>query len=100
MLSSSSYVIMMLMRTTITLDEDVAKKLKAKIKSSSLPAKEVYNELLRSALSEKSKLTMPKKAFELVTFEGKHGLAPGFNWDMSTAQVLDKLDEESLKGPA
>lgn len=85
------------MRTTITLDDDVAKKLKEKIKSSPLSAKQLYNDLLRAALNEKSVISLKQQPFKLITFEGTHGLAPGFNWDLSTAQILDKLDEEGLK---
>ena len=92
---ASIYGIMMLMRTTLTLDQDVTKKVRDRIRQSGKNAKEVYNELLRSALAEPP----PKKAakkFKLPVFAGKMGLMPGYSWDMPTAQMFDKLDEDSF----
>ncbi|MBI2338881.1 MAG: antitoxin [Deltaproteobacteria bacterium] len=84
------------MRTTITLDSDVFQKLGQKIRQSRRPAKQVYNDLLRAALAEKRR---PKKreAFHLPVFRGKKGLMPGFSWEMSTSQILDRLDEEEFR---
>ncbi len=45
------------MRTTLTLDDDVAAKLKAEARRSGKPFKETVNELLRLALN-----TRPRKA--------------------------------------
>ncbi|GEM_PF-5523853 len=78
-------------------DEELEKKLKEKIKSSPLTAEELYNELLRASLTEKSKPFVQKTPFKLITFEGKHGLVPGFSWDSSTSQILGHLDEEKPK---
>lgn len=84
------------MRTTMTLDNDVAKKLKERIKESGKSAKEVCNELLRIALSTQFKKSKKNK-IKLSTFEGKSGLAPDFNWDMSYREIADKLDEDEWK---
>lgn len=85
------------MRSTITLDDDVFKKIKELVHQSGKPAKQVYNELLRAALIQKMPPTKQQKKFKLVTFQGKNGLLSGFNWDMSHAQMMDKLDEEERK---
>lgn len=85
------------MRSTITLDDDVFKKIKKVVHQSGKPAKQVYNELLREALTQKVQFSKKRKRFKLVTFQGKKGLLSGFSWDMSHAQMLDKLDEEERK---
>lgn len=85
------------MRTTITLEDDVLKKIRERIKETRQPAKKVYNELLRAALTNR-----PRKKnaapFHLITFKGQKGLMPGFSWEMSHSEILDKLDEEDWKG--
>lgn len=86
---------MMLMRTTMTLDSDVLKKISEKVRESGKSAKEVYNDLLRSALAKPSG-KRASKAFKLPVFKGKKGLMPGYSWEMTTAQMLDKLDEEQF----
>ncbi|MBI2067846.1 MAG: hypothetical protein HYW02_07815 [Deltaproteobacteria bacterium] len=85
------------MRTTITLNDDVSRKIIKKIKESEKTAKVVFNELLRSALTEKKREKGKRRSFQLVTFAGKAGLMPGFSWGMSTSQILDHLDEEEFK---
>jgi len=85
------------MRTTLTLDSDVLMKIRKVIQSSHQPAKTVYNDLLRSALLKKPSRGKKRSTFHLRTFKGKKGLMPGFSWEMSTSQILDKLDEEDFK---
>jgi plasmid stability protein len=77
-------------RTTLTLDEDVAAKLKAEARRSGRSFKEVVNDLLRLALNSR-RASKPAKRFEVKTRD--LGLRPGFN--------LDKISEliEQLEGP-
>ncbi len=89
---------MMLMRTTMTLDKDVMMKLKRLVHDSGKPTKEVINDLLRGALARKSKSREKGKPFKPIVYSGHGGLLPGFSWNMSTAQMLDRLDEEDLRG--
>ena len=83
------------MRTTITLDTDIAHKLGQRIRQSRKPAKQVYNDLLRSALAEKRR-AKKRQPFHLLVFKGKKGLMPGFSWEMSTSQIMDRLDEDEF----
>jgi hypothetical protein len=77
-------------RTTLTLDEDVAAKLKAEVRRSGRSFKEVVNNLLRLALHTRRE-SKPTKPFRVQT--RPLGLRPGFN--------LDKISEliEQLEGP-
>lgn len=84
------------MRTTITLDDDVAIKVRERVKASGKSAKTVYNNLLRSALL-KPKQSGKKGKFCLPVFQGKPGLRPGFSWDLTTAEILDQLDEMAVE---
>lgn len=56
-----------------------------------LTPKQAINRLLREAL------TAPKKSGAPVTFKPVihlgEGLQAGFDWDMSNAELLDRLDE-------
>ena len=85
------------MRTTINLEEDVLKKVRQRIRDSHQPAKKVYNELLRVALTLHKPAMGVRGGFRLITFGGKKGLMPGFSWEMSHSDILDKLDEEKWK---
>lgn len=88
--------IMMFMRTTITLDDDVARKVKEMIQLSGKSSREVYNGLLRSALLQPKKTTA-HAPFHLHVFQGRQGLQPGFSWDLSLAETLNQLDELEFK---
>ncbi|MEX1246017.1 MAG: CopG family transcriptional regulator [Thermoanaerobaculia bacterium] len=66
------------MRTTLTLDEDVAAKLKAEARKSGRPFKQVVNEALREGLAK------PKAAAKIPPFkvEARNlGLRPGLSYD-------------------
>lgn len=84
------------MRTTITLDDDIVQKIKERIRSSGKTMKQIYNELLRSALHQ-PKAVSHKNQFKLRVFDGKAGLCKGFSWDLSTAETLNHLDELEFK---
>ena len=77
------------MRTTLTLDDDIAAKLSAASRTSGKPFKEVVNSLLRRALFENK---AAKKADAFVVQPQKMGaLKPGFTLDKISA-VLDEAD--------
>ena len=66
------------MRTTLTLDDDVAAKLKAEARRSGAPLKQVVNDTLRRGLNQ------PQTQASLPPFEIKArplGERPGLNYD-------------------
>ena len=66
------------MRTTLTLDEDIAAKLRAETRRSGRSLKQTVNELLRSALAA----PRPKKPPPPLKIEARAlGLRPGFDLD-------------------
>ncbi|MDQ7858752.1 MAG: DUF2191 domain-containing protein [Armatimonadota bacterium] len=79
------------MRTTLTLDRDIAAKLKAEVRRTGRPFKQVVNELLRLALNT-SPPSAPVPPFEVRARD--LGLRPGFD--------LDDISEliEQVEGPA
>ena len=75
------------MRTTITLDEDVAAKLRAQVRRTGKPFKEVVNEALRNGLVSRRPTAEP---FEV---EAKPlGLRPGLNRE-SFATLLEQIED-------
>lgn len=76
------------MRTTLTLDDDIAAKLRAEVRCSGKPFKEVVNQTLRIGLNyrvqAKSLPPYKVKARDL-------GLRPGFDLD-NIEELLDKLE--------
>lgn len=80
------------MRTTLTLDDDVAAKLKAETKRSGKPFKDVVNEYLRLGLFAK-KTERPREPFR-VEARDLGRLRPGLSLD----GIADLL--EQLEGPA
>lgn len=89
-------IIIMPMRTTITLDDDIVQKIRERFKESGLSMKQLYNDLLRSALlSPRSTPATP--GYKPRVFKGKPGLCSGYSWDMSTAEILNQIDEEEFK---
>ncbi len=79
------------MRTTLTLDDDVAAKLKAEIRRSGRSLKDVVNEYLRLGLYAK-KTQRPRRPFR-VEARDLGALRPGLSLD----NVGDLL--EQLEGP-
>ena len=78
------------MRTTLTLDEDVALKLQKEARRSGRAFKEVVNELLRRALNERPRA--PQKPFQVHAYP--LGLQPGVSID-HVSELLEHID-----GPA
>jgi plasmid stability protein len=77
------------MRTTITLDDDVAARLQTKVRKSGKSFKDVVNETLRTALAAES----ARKQFAPVAIDKQHliRLKPGPNYD-KVEEVFDSLD--------
>jgi hypothetical protein len=67
------------MRTTLTLDDDVAAKLKAEARRSGKPFKQTVNELLRVALNSPSRKTS-RTAFK-ISARDLGRLKPGLSLD-------------------
>ncbi len=79
------------MRTTLTLDDDLAAKLKDESRRSGKPFKQVVNDCLRVGLNVRSKTT-PKPPFKI---EARPlGLRPGFSYD----NVWELI--EQIEGPS
>ena len=75
------------MRTTITLDDDVAATLKAQVRKSGKPFKEVVNEALRKGLLPPS--SKPISPVKLNT--RPLGLRPGLNYE-SFSELLEQVE--------
>jgi hypothetical protein len=84
------------MRTTITLDPDVAAKLKAEVRRTGKKFREVVNSSLRRGLrAEEAAVT--KKPFRVKPIAS--GERPGFNFD-NIGELLAQLDAfEAQRGP-
>lgn len=79
----------MIMRTTLTLDEDVAAKLKEAVQKSGLSFKETVNSALRRGLNP------PQPPTQLEPFKVKAralGGRPGIDFD-NVGELLHRLDE-------
>jgi hypothetical protein len=66
------------MRTTLTLDEDVASYLKEQTKHLGIPFKQVVNDTIRDGIRARAELVPPKKKFVVKPHSG--GLRPGYDW--------------------
>lgn len=66
------------MRTTLTLDEDVAAKLKAEVRRTGEPFKQLVNKILRIGLTTPAK-AKSKKPFKIKTRD--LGRYPGLDYD-------------------
>lgn len=75
-------------RTTLTLDDDIAAKLREQVRKSGKPFKEVVNEALRTGLNT----TEPAKARKRFVVRAKPaGLRPGLSYD-NIEELLDQID--------
>ena len=76
------------MRTTLTLDDDLAAKLRAEARQSGKPFKQIVNERLRVGLSARS------KAASVPPFKVKArplGLRPGFSYD-NVWELIEQIE--------
>ena len=77
------------MRTTVTLDDDVAAQLKALAHERGIPFKEALNSALRSALGDDGAVVTP---YQLPS--RSLGLRPGLNLDKALALAGQLEDDE------
>jgi len=80
------------MRTTITLDDQVAKDLKEVAHRSGKPFKDVVNETLRQGLCAKH--SRPPKAYRLATVS-LGGVRAGVNLDKALS-LADAIEDEEI----
>ncbi|MBZ5577093.1 MAG: DUF2191 domain-containing protein [Acidobacteriia bacterium] len=79
------------MRTTLTLDPDVAQTLKARMAGRNATLKEVINEALRKGLSVEPQT--PKKPFRVTSYS--LGFRPGIDTD-KLGQLADELETQAF----
>jgi hypothetical protein len=77
------------MRTTLTLDDDVAAKLKTEAHRARRPFREVVNETLRRGL-ERRRAGTPRQAFK-VTARDLGNLKPGLSLD-NIAELIEHVE--------
>lgn len=77
------------MRTTLTLDEDVAVKLKTEARRAGRPFREVVNETLRRGLL--SRLPMAKPSAFKVKARDVGNLKPGLSLD-NVAELIEQVE--------
>ncbi|MGE0006301.1 MAG: hypothetical protein AB7S92_11980 [Parvibaculaceae bacterium] len=77
------------MRTTLTLDEDVAAKLKAESRRAGRPFREVLNDTLRRGLASR-RVTAQQPSFK-VKARDLGNLKPGLSLD-SVADLLEQVE--------
>jgi hypothetical protein len=75
-------------RTTLTLDDDVAAKLRAEAQRSGRPFREVVNEAIRSGLAKKQ-ASQSAPPFRVVARD--MGLRPGLSLD-NIEELLDQVE--------
>lgn len=78
------------MRTTLTLDPDVAQSIKSHMASRKVSLKDVVNEALRKGLSMEPQ--RPKKPFRVISHS--FGFRPGIDTD-KLGQLADELDTQA-----
>ncbi|HUJ50704.1 MAG TPA: hypothetical protein VLW25_10910 [Bryobacteraceae bacterium] len=81
-----------MIRTTITLDDDVAAKLKAAMRKSGKSFKETVNETLRTGLLKPE--TRPSKPFKIRA--KKLGLKPGYSYDKPW-EIIEEIEGPGYK---
>jgi RNase adaptor protein for sRNA GlmZ degradation len=80
------------MRTTLTLEPDVAQQLRKQIAEKKLPLKRIVNDALRAGLSQTGK---KEKATRFTVEPHSFGFKPGIDRD-KLGQLLDELEVEEF----
>jgi len=80
------------MRTTLTIEEDVAQQIRQRMAEKKLPLKRVVNDALRAGLSKTGK---KERAVRFVVEPHSFGFKPGIDRD-KLGQLLDQLDSEEF----
>jgi hypothetical protein len=82
------------MRTTLTLDEDVAAAVRREVRRSGRAFKQVVNELLRAGL--RARTAPPARPYRLEA-RSLGGVMPGIDLDRAL-RLADALEDEALAG--
>ena len=77
------------MRTTLTLEDDVAARLRAEARKTGRPFKALVNEALRAGLAQK-RLSQPKQRFTIKAYDFG-GLQPGVSLD-NIGELLERIE--------
>jgi hypothetical protein len=77
------------MRTTLTLDDDVAAKLKAESRRAGRPFREVLNETLRRGLTHR-RIATPRQPFR-INARDLGNLKPGLSLD-NVAELVEQVE--------
>jgi hypothetical protein len=77
------------MRTTLTLDDDVAAKLKAESRRAGRPFRDVVNETLRRGLAQR-RVAGPRQAFTITPRDLGH-LKPGLSLD-NVSELIEQIE--------
>jgi hypothetical protein len=77
------------MRTTLTLDDDVAAKLKSKARRAGCSFREIVNETLRHGLASR-RVTTPRRPFK-ITARDLGDLKPGLSLD-TVAELIELVE--------
>jgi hypothetical protein len=77
------------MRTTLTLDDDVAANLRAESRRAGRPFKEIVNETLRSGLASR-RVAAPQQAFK-ISARDLGDLRPGLSLD-NVAELIEQAE--------
>ena len=81
---------MQLMRTTLTIDDDLASLLKHRARELGVPFTEVVNRMIRAGLGETAK---PRRGPTPKTIPHSFGFTPGIDLD-KLSQLADELEAE------
>jgi hypothetical protein len=78
-----------MMRTTLTLDDDVAAKLKAEVRRGNRPFREVVNEMLRLGLASR-RASASRQVFQ-ATVRDLGDLRPGLSLD-NVGELIEQVE--------
>jgi hypothetical protein len=78
------------MRTTLTLDDDIAAKLKAEMRRSDRPFRDVVNEMLRRGLASQSSIASRSERFK-INARDLGSLRPGTSLD-NIAELIEQAE--------
>ena len=81
------------MRTTLTIDDDVAVRLKRLLRERDTSLKDIVNDALRRGLCDMEVKPKPRKPFRMATYDGKETLIPIDN----VAEAIALIEGEDYK---
>jgi hypothetical protein len=74
----------------LTLEDDVAARLRAEARKTGRPFKALVNEALRAGLAQKKRLSQPKQTFTIKAYDFG-GLQPGVSLD-NIGELLERIE--------